>query len=181
MLSAILTNKSVWKILILYSYGQGEGYNWSNLKEYTKLQIKSLIIAKEILLFHNILKKEKNIYKLNLGNELTIDLMEIIKKEKQRLNYPDLNLYYSLILMIEKIQKREDIDEIYLFGSHAKKRASRNSDIDIAIISSNINLDFTKEQVELEEKSGIVFEFHTHKFGTDLLSKEIKNSGIKLK
>ena len=45
MLSNLLSNKSVWKILMLYSYAEGAGYNWTELKENTLLQIKSLKIA----------------------------------------------------------------------------------------------------------------------------------------
>lgn len=180
MLSPILTNKSVWKILILYSYGEGAGYTWSDLKKHSNLQNKSLKIATEILLFNKILKKEKKIFKMNFGNENTSFILEIIKKEKEKLNFPSFELYLALIVMVEKIQKREEIDEIYLFGSHAKKKASKNSDIDIAIITKDINLDFTKEKIELEENFGYKFEFHTHNFGKDFLSTEIKTHGVKI-
>lgn len=180
MLANLLVNKSVWRVLILYSYGQGIGYNWSELKEYTLLQIKSLQIALEELYFHKILLKEKRIIKLNLANPMTSDLMNIIEFEKKRLNFPNFKLYLALIIMVDKIKKKE-IKELYLFGSHAKKTASINSDIDIAVISENLNLNLTKEQIELEEKYGLKFEFHIFKeLGKDMLSKEIIEQGVRL-
>jgi len=180
MLTNILINKSIWRILILYSYGEGSGYTWSDFKKHTKLQNKSLDIAINLLLFYKILKKENRIFKLNFSNEVVLEIMKFIKKEKEKLNYPNFELYIALIIMMREIQKKEEIEEIYLFGSHAKKKASVNSDIDIAIITQNINLDFTKEKIELEEKYEYKFEFHTHKFDNDELSKEIKKHGVKL-
>jgi len=180
MISTILTNKSIWKVLILFSYAPGAGYRWSDLKQHTALQIKSLKLALEILEFHKILKKEKMIYQIDFSTKLSNSILNIIEDEKKRLNYPNYNLFIALNTMMELLQKRKEINKIYLFGSHAKKKASINSDIDIAIITDNINLDFTKELIELEEKHGYKFEFHTHQFGNDLLSKEIKTHGVKI-
>jgi predicted nucleotidyltransferase len=184
MISNILTNKSVWRILILYSYAEGSGYNWTDLKENTKLHIGSLKNALEILVMHNILKKNKRIYKLNFENQETYDLIKLINNEKLRLNFPNFDLYLKLIFFIEEIQmskKRDKIKEVYLFGSHAKKKASIDSDIDIAIISNDLNLNLTKEIVKLEENLKVEFQIIVlEKLSNDNLSKEIIKHGIKL-
>lgn len=184
MISNILTNKSIWRILILYSYGQGSGYSWSDLKEHTKLHIVSLKNALELLIVHNILKKNKRIYKLNLENQEVQDLMNLINNEKSRLNLPSFDLYLKLNFFLDEIQiskNRNKIKEIYLFGSHAKKKASINSDIDIAIISDDLNLNFTKEIIKLEESLKVEFQVITlQKLNNDNLSQEIKKHGIKL-
>lgn len=184
MLNGILTNKSIFRVLILYSYGQGAGYTWSDFKTHTKLHIQSLKNALEILVFHGVLKKNNRIYKLNLANPEIIDLMNLINNEKNRLNLPNFDLYLKLNSFIEEIQMSKDrnkIKGIYLFGSHAKKRASVNSDIDIAIISDDLNLKFTKEIIKLEESFGVEFQIIVlQQLGSDNLSIEIKKHGVKL-
>ena len=184
MISNILTNKSIWRILILYSYGEGAGYNWSDLKEHTKLHIASLKNALDILIMYSILKKNNRIYKLNLENQETQDLMKLINNEKSRLNLPTFDLYLKLNFFMNEIQmskNRNKVKEVYLFGSHAKKKASINSDIDIAIISDDLNLSFTKEIFKLEESLGVEFQVIVlNKLGKDNLSEEIKKHGIKL-
>jgi predicted nucleotidyltransferase len=184
MISNILTNKSVLKVLILYSYAMGAGYNWSDLKQYTKLHIASLKNALELLEFHKIIVKRNRIYKLNLENEKTQDLMKLINNDKLRLNLPSFELYLRLNSFIEEIQinkNRGKVKEIYLFGSHAKKKAGINSDIDIAIISDDLNLNFTKETIKLEESLGVEFQVIVlQKLSNDNLSDEIKKHGVKL-
>lgn len=184
MISNILTNKSIWKILILYSYGEGAGYNWSDLKEHTKLHIASLKNALELLILYKILKKNNRIYKLNLENQETQDLMKIINNEKSRLNLPNFELYLRLNSFMDEIQlskNRNKIKEIYLFGSHAKKKASVNSDIDIAIVSDDLNLNFSKEIIKLEESFDVEFQvIILDKLSNDKLSDEIKKHGVKL-
>lgn len=184
MINNILSNKSVWKILILYSYGEGAGFNWTDLKTQTKLHIASLKNALELLVLYKVLKKNKRIYKLNFENIQTQELMNLINSEKKRLNFPNFDLYLNLISLLEEIQmnkNRDKIKEIYLFGSHAKKKASINSDIDIVILSENINLNFTKEMIKLEENLGVEFQIIVlEKLGTDKLSEEIKKNGVKL-
>jgi predicted nucleotidyltransferase len=180
MISNILNNKSVWKVLLLFSYGRGVGYTRGKFKELTKLQNKSLDKVIRILDFYDLIIKKKRIIKLNLRNKFTDEIMNLIEKEKEKLNYPNYNLYLILNEIIRVLETKKKINEIYLFGSHAKKIASKNSDIDIAVITENLNLDLTTEQEKLEEKLNFKIQFHIHKFSNNLLSEEIKLSGIKL-
>lgn len=141
----------------------------------------SISNAIENLLFYKIIKKENKVIKLNLENEETQDLMKLVDNERKRLNFLSYEIHIALIVFLSKLEEYNDINEVYLFGSHAKKTASKNSDIDIAIITDNVNMNLTKVQIELEDKYGYKFQFVTlKKLGNDALSLEIKKHGVRL-
>jgi predicted nucleotidyltransferase len=179
MIINILNNKSTWKFLALTSYSPGSGYsrkeilkllNWNNL---------SLDRTIKKLQFYKIIKKEKRTIKLNFETKETTALLEIIEKDKKKLNFPQFDLFIILTEFLRLAEKYE-IDEVYLFGSHAKKTASKNSDIDLAVFSEKkINLIQIKDKIMNEfDKDVQIHYFKKEEKGK--LIEEIKKNGVKL-
>lgn len=55
---------------------------------------------------------------------------------------------------IKAVKARDiKVEAVYLFGSHAQKKADKNSDIDVAVISPDFGRDFFDECVLLKEIS----------------------------
>ena len=158
MIPAILNNKTVWYVLILASYSPGSGYTRKEIKELSKLDNLSLDKALRKLSFHKIIKKEKRIIKLNFDNPETKTLLDLIEQEKKRLNHPSYELFLILTEFIHLVEQHP-IDAMYLFGSHAKKTASSESDIDIAVFSSQ-NITLIKEEEKIETKFNKELQLH---------------------
>ena len=96
---------------------------------------------------------------------------------------------------IKKLKKRYRIDEIILFGSYAKGTQTKDSDIDLAIISPDVEFDetyqladmlgLTCEVQRLSRNSKIFIEpypINSLKFKTEegKMINEINKTGIKL-
>ena len=75
------------------------------------------------------------------------------------------------------------IDALYLFGSHAKKTASPQSDIDLAIFSSQ-NISLIKEEEKVETKCNKELQlqyFRTEELNTkNKLIQNILKDGIRI-
>lgn len=182
MISSILNNKTVWYFLILASYSAGSGYTRKEIKELTKLDNLSIDNILKKLLFNKIILKDKRIIKLNFNNSETQQILEIINQEKKRLNHPAYELFMILTEFIHLIESY-DIDMIYLFGSHAKKTASQNSDIDLAVFSSkNIDLINTEEKIETKfDKELQIHYFKTEQIKSkDKIIANILKDGVKI-
>ena len=60
----------------------------------------------------------------------------------------DIGILNSIKKYIEEVQKHYKVDAIILFGSYAKGTNTEDSDIDIAVVSSDIK-DWTDDTVKL--------------------------------
>ena len=161
MIPSILNNKTVWYFLILASYSPGSGYSRKEIKDITKLDNASLDKVLRKLIFHKIIKKEKRIIKMNFDNPETGMILDLLEQIKKKLNHPTYDLLLIITEFLHFIEFAE-IDSIYLFGSHAKKTTSPNSDIDIAIFSDE-KLNLIKEEEKIEEKFGKELQLHYFK------------------
>lgn len=132
-------SKSVWRILILYGESPGTGFTRQELKEHTKLGNKALSFALKRLTTFNILSAKKDVlpltvYKLNMNNPYTTDILNILRKEKNDLN----NLKHNFALIAREFSRKVidivDVLGIYLFGSIAKGIYREDSDIDFAVV-----------------------------------------------
>lgn len=178
MLVNILNNKSVWRFLALVSYSPGAGYTRKEILNILKWTNLSLDRTLRKLEFYNIIKKEGRIIKINFNDE-TEKLLEIIEDDKKRLNHPSFELFLVLSEFLRLIESYK-IDSVYLFGSHAKKTASVNSDIDIAVFSKEkINLIKAKDRIMQQFNKEI--QLHYLKPGDKgKLVNEIMKHGVKI-
>ena len=182
MIPSLLNNKTVWYFLILASYSPGSGYTRKEIQDLTHLDNLSIDRTIQKLLFHKVVRKEKRIIKLNFDNPETMHLLDFIHQEKKKLNYPSYELFMLLIDFFQSIEIYS-IDSIYLFGSHAKKTASTNSDIDIAIFSLE-EVNVLREEEKIESKFGKELQIHYFKIGDikkkNKLVEQILKDGVKI-
>lgn len=141
MIETILGNKTSWKILRLLSEAPGRGICQEDVRDLLGLGFKSLKEAFYRLNSFGILNKKrigkKIYYTINLSNEFSQQIMELIKLEKKRLN----NLQPSKVSILADFLTQlylviGNIDKVLLFGSQAKRTATNKSDFDIALITS---------------------------------------------
>lgn len=175
------------KILTLFSLSAGSNFNRKFIQEKTKLNNVPLDRSLLVLLSSNIVKREKNYYSFNFENNNTKFFIELISKEFRRLKELPLDVYYTIIDLVNFFSTEKNFD-IFLFGSYAKLIFSQNSDIDIAIVYEK---EFSKLKIKnyiskLEKIYGKEIEIHYfenklfYKNKSDSLIKSILKDGVKL-
>jgi predicted nucleotidyltransferase len=176
-------NKDVLELLTIFSLSPGSKFLRKELKEKTKLNNVNLDNCINTLLNSDLIKKEKRFLLLNLDN--IKEIIKLVSEEYKKLKELPLDVYFSIINILFFLNKLKSIN-VYLFGSYAKLIFKDNSDIDIAIISENIN---KKELNKLVQKTESKYKkrIEIHYFGKDFyknkkdpLVKEIIKNGIKL-
>lgn len=134
LISPVFT-QDCFKILTFFSLSPGSCWRRKEIKEKTRLHNVPLDKALSILLSTKLLIKERNHYALNLENEYTKQLVELCRKQYQRLRELPLEVFYLLVDLAAVLTLQKGV-EAYLFGSYAKLVYHEKSDVDIAILYS---------------------------------------------
>ena len=150
--------KSVWRVLRLFTEVPGKTLTRAELKELTRLGNESLTLALRALCLAGILIKtkqgRKEFYHLALENLHTREILELCKSEQAKLRMIG---YETTTLLSEFARKALDrakfIQQIILFGSVAKHTATKHSDIDVVIITSEQD---TKQELAITEISDML-------------------------
>lgn len=177
---------NIEKIFTLFSLSPGSRWNRKTIKEKTGIPNAVLDKCLAKLLNLKILNKEKNLFSLNFKNNETKKIIDLMYENYDKLKQPKLKDYFIIREISKKLIEIKDIGDIYLFGSYAKLIHNENSDIDIAIISSNADKKRVNEAIrklEKKYKKKIEIHFFSKKFYNnkrDPLVKEILQHGIKL-
>jgi predicted nucleotidyltransferase len=178
-----LLESNVAKVLTIFSLAPGAKFRRKELKEKTRLNNVNLDKALTVLQNSNVILKENNLFKVNLNDANKI-LIKLINDEYKRLNEIPLNVFFSILDLVEKVSSFKDI-KIYLFGSYAKLTFEEGSDIDLAIISDK-NLEFL-EKYSLKIENKYKTKIQLHFFGRDFLKhkedpfvREIMKNGIQI-
>jgi len=140
LLDVCLGTRSSWKILIVLAEAPGKGVSRKEIQKLTKMGNK--VIVKFLMLLENfglvIAGKagRSYYYKLNLANQFTGKILEMIGLEKKQLNNPD---FFALSLLREFVYELtnmnlENMQHVILFGSYAKRTYNTGSDIDVALV-----------------------------------------------
>jgi len=194
-LDICLGSKAIWRILIVLSDLPGRGITREEIRKFTKLGSKSLTDSLKTLKEFDIIKAAKEgkitYYKLNLANKFTIQIIELCRLEKEKLN--NLNFEVSIILR-EFTRMCLDIikpKKIILFGSFVKTRYRKDSDIDVCVITKekikvndDLMLEHISEKIEKRFKRNIQLhlfseqEFEKLKKSKHLLISEITRDGV---
>ncbi len=180
-------NLDSFKILSLFSLSQGSRFRRKEIKERTRLNNIPLDKTLLKLLSGKILKKEGNLYMLNFENKNTKKMMELISKQYINLKELPFDVYLLLLDITSEFSIIKGV-EIYLFGSYSKLIFNENSDVDLAILTTD-NLDKMKikrKVRKMEKLYGKSVELHFfakklfYKNKKDPLVKEILKNGLKL-
>ena len=145
LLDVCLGNRTSWKILSVLAEAPGKGITRKEIKSLTKIGNK--VLSKFLILlekFNLIISSrigKTYFYKMNLSNSYYQKILEIIKIEKKELNNPDfyvLNMLREFVYELTNVNI-ENLRNVMLFGSYAKRTQTKDSDIDIAIILKEKN------------------------------------------
>lgn len=197
LLDVCLGTKSAWKILFVLAEAPGKAVDRKEIRRLTKLGNKVLtkfllLLEKFDMILVSKIGKTYN-YKLNLSNPFVEEILDLIKLEKRKLNNPDfiiLNILRELVYELTNVNLK-NLKEVILFGSYAKRTHHRESDIDIAIIlkEKNVNdellITAVIDKLKKRFKKEIQPHYYTEKEFKDLKKKdklvqEILRDGIKL-
>lgn len=178
-----LLESNMVKVLVVFSLAPGTKFRRKELKEKTKLNNVNLDKALTILQNSKVIFKENNYFRLNLDDK-TKSLIELIKMEYKELNEIPLNVFFSILDLVERISVFKGV-KVYLFGSYAKLTFKEGSDIDLAIASDK-SLEFLEKYVlRIEKKYKIKIQLHFFdkvflKYKEDPLIREIMRNGIQI-
>lgn len=184
LLDICLGTKSAWRILSVLAEAPGKAVERKEIQKLTKMGNKMLskfliILEKfDIIIVSKIGKK--GIYKLNLSNPFTTQIIELIKTEKKELNNQDFTIMVILREFIYKLTNTniDKIQKITLFGSYAKRTYHEQSDIDLAIVleERDPGLELLITGITANIKNRFKKEIQPHYF----TEQEFKNTGNKL-
>lgn len=192
LIEPLLGYKSTWRILKLLFETPRKPVSRGEMFKFTKLGNSPLSRGLERLVRTGILvlekRKKKEFYYVNERNEYAQELKALWDKEKQSLR----NLPYDIsVVLSEFVRSLNDsccsINQVILFGSHAKGTASAHSDIDIAVVFNNNLLEeiFVVRIVKkLEQQFKVKIQVHYFTAESFALKSklitEIKREGINL-
>jgi predicted nucleotidyltransferase len=184
LLDICLGTKSAWRILSVLAEAPGKAVERKEIQKLTKMGNKMLskfliILEKfDIILASKIGKK--GVYKLNLSSPFTTQIIELIKTEKKELNSPDFSIMAILREFIYELTNLniEEIQKIILFGSYAKRTYHEQSDIDVAIVlkEKDIDIELLITNITANIKNRFKKEIQPHYF----TEQEFKNTGNKI-
>ena len=180
MISSVF-DPDIVKVLALFGLQKGARFNRKMIYEKTRLNNIPLDNALNRLVNLKILKKDKNLYGLDFYESEGKKIVGMISDEHKELKEIPLDVYYSIIDLLQLLSKERDIS-MYLFGSYSKLVYNNGSDIDIALISDNkIKVNTTK----IEKKYGKEIEMHYfnntfYKNKKDSIIADILRNGVKL-
>ncbi len=140
-------DKNIINALSYFLISPGSRYTRKEIKEKINMNNVPLDNTLNKLLSLNIIKKKNNVYSLNNESKETLPLFEIIKREYLEFSIPH-EIFNIIVETAEKLSKIKFVKSAVLFGSYAKLIHTFKSDIDIAIITVNIN----KQEIEQVKK-----------------------------
>lgn len=196
LLDICLGTKTAWKILFVLAEAPGKAISRKEIQGLTKLGNKVLtrfllVLEKFDIIAANKIGK-RYYYKLNLSNPFVEQILELIRLEKKKLNNPDfiiLNILREFIYELTNINLA-NLKEVILFGSYAKRVYHKESDIDVAVIleEKNVNdellitdfIDKLKKRFGKEIQPHYYTEKEFKNLKKDRLVQEIVRDGIKL-
>lgn len=131
-----MITKSQLNILSCFVKNTFKEYTYKEIKESSKQKSNSLTQrALKKLLEQNIITERQigtsKLYKINHENQKTHLFIELINFEKLE---PEIK--HSILPLIKEINKKQTLFSIVIFGSYANNKVTENSDLDIAIITT---------------------------------------------
>ena len=179
-------NKNIVKVLSVFATSPGSNLQRNKIQEFTG--INNIVLDKTLTRLCNskILKKQKRFYAFNNSSKEAKSILKKISEDYHKLKDLPLRIYSLLIDLVFEFIELKNIGEVILFGSYSKLVYTKNSDIDIAIISEKpnkkeINNIIKKIKKRYNKKIEVhYFKRNFYKNKKDPLVKEILRDGVKL-
>lgn len=181
-----LIDNGLMRVLTLFSLSKGIRLRREEIKEKTFLNNVSVNKALNTLVNCGFLRYQRRLYELSIDNEELNSILEYLKKDYLKLKHLALKDYFMIVDIISCILASKGRFDLYLFGSYSKLTYSDKSDIDIAIISEEVQKkEIQKITNKLEKK--YKKEIEIHYFGKDFyknkrdpLVKDIIQNGVRI-
>jgi len=135
ILDISLGSKAVWRILLLMSESPGGGLTREEIRKYTMLGNRAVTLSLDSMLRSKLVSKERRLYRMNLSNPLTEDILNLCRKERESLNNIPFKISLPLREFSRQVSEVISPERIFLFGSIAKRTYREDSDMDLAIIT----------------------------------------------
>lgn len=178
----MLTKEQI-KILVVFKKDLVAELTFKQIKEQSKQKSNNIVqIALKEFKTQNLIKTKKigdiTIYSLNLDNNLTVSYLNLINEiELSKKNIPK-----GVLQEIQnRVSKHTEFFILILFGSYAKNKATKKSDIDIAVI---IESDQTRKEVSpyletIKRRELLKIDYHiiTKNEFLEMLKSEYENLG----
>ncbi len=136
MIEVLLGYRSVWRVLLLYSYSPGKGMVREEIKKLAGLRNVPLDSALRKLVLFGVLRQEGRLYRIDVGSEYAKKILELLSDMKRGLRGIGYELLIILDGFVREAVKAKALKSIILFGSHAKLTARKGSDVDLCVITS---------------------------------------------
>ncbi len=120
-----------------------------DIEKRIKLSHQTVFRKTKILESNGILTKVGNYYKLNYENSFVYKILELVaagKREEFFTIYPRFKKPFNQL--IDFALKNQEITYIILFGSYARSKATKTSDIDLFIVIEETGIEKIKEKLE---------------------------------
>lgn len=198
MIDICFGTRTAWKMMLLFAEAPGKALTGQEIRKHTGLGNKVVYRFLAMLEKFRIVTCNKigklHFYKLNLASPYTTLVIEMAKAEKKELN----NASFEIINIIREFTygltniHLENLSQIILFGSHAKRTAYSESDIDVAVITHKKSIENEVVATELADGLKKRFgkeiqahyfteqEFEAMKKSKNKLAAEILRDGIKI-
>ncbi len=179
-----LFDLNVLKILTVFSVSPGSRFTRKAIKEKTNMP--NVVLDKHLakLLNLKILAKVRNFLILNFKNNEIKPIINAVSEQYTYFRQLPLKDYFLVLNIKDELLKTKNLLNVYLFGSYAKLIFKENSDMDLAIISKEINKKDVEKiirKVEKRYKKNIEVHYFSDNFYNnkrDPLVKEILQHGI---
>ncbi len=139
------------KVYLAYFQSKKDKLYFNEIKELSQLSDSSLTNTLNKLVNNQILTKEvtksNTYYKINNKSIFALKFSELALNQLNNLN---INIKNPLRNFLKNISK--EIYTIILFGSASKNQTTKDSDIDLLIVSNKIDLTKHKKEAELTSK-----------------------------
>ena len=145
LLDVCFGTRTAWKILFVLAEAPGKAVTRKEIKLLTRTGNKALtkflmLLEKFDMVLVTKIGKTHH-YKLNMSNPFAEQMTAIIKQEKQTLNNPDfvmLNILRDFVYDVTNLNL-DNLQQVILFGSYAKRTNTAGSDIDVALIMKKMD------------------------------------------
>jgi len=194
LLDICLGSRSAWKILFVLAEAPGKGVSRKEIQQLTLLGNKVVTKFLAVLEKFDLILVQKTgkrfFYKLNMNSPFAEGILSVYNLEKKanhNLDFFILNILREFVYELTNINL-ENLKQVILFGSYAKRTYHKESDIDAAIVVKEKAVEEELLITELVDKIKKRFNkqiqphFLTGKEfeGKSRLAEEIKRDGIVL-
>lgn len=165
-----LINKNLASLILFFATSPGRRYTRKDIKNGAKMNNVPLDTSLRKIVNLGVIKKDKNLFYLNVEDELVKQLLSEIKDKFAGIPFKIQKIVIEFMSETLEIAR---IKNIILFGSYSKLIFTEHSDIDFAVVLENENPEIKKKITLIAEKLSKKYKKKIHE--NFLLEEELKH------